>query len=167
MAVELDHLFICTSVGAPEADRLIAFGLTEGAPNTHPGQGTACRRFFFRNAYLELLWVRESAEAQSEAVRPTCLWERWMGRNGAVCPFGICFPPTPPDADGVLFSTREYRPPYLPGSLSVGVGTNAEVLVEPGLFHLSFAQRPDSRPAAPRQPTKHTAGLCSITRVQP
>ena len=57
MPLQFDHLFICTSVGAPDAERLVAFGLTEGEPNVHPGQGTACRRFFFRNAYLELLWV--------------------------------------------------------------------------------------------------------------
>jgi len=34
MTVEFDHMFICTEVGAPEADRLVAFSLTEGTPNT-------------------------------------------------------------------------------------------------------------------------------------
>ncbi|MGH9760591.1 MAG: hypothetical protein ACREAC_07080, partial [Blastocatellia bacterium] len=34
MTFELDHLFICVSAGAPEADRLIEFGLTEGTSNT-------------------------------------------------------------------------------------------------------------------------------------
>ena len=47
MAFELDHVFICAAAGAPEAASLIAFGLTEGTPNTHPGQGTANRRFFY------------------------------------------------------------------------------------------------------------------------
>ncbi len=60
---ELDHLFLWASPGGVEADRLVTFGLTEGEPNTHPGQGTACRRFFFRNAYLELLWVNDPIEA--------------------------------------------------------------------------------------------------------
>jgi hypothetical protein len=166
MAVELDHLFICTSVCAPETERLTAFGLTEGAPNTHPGQGTACRRFFFRNTYLELLWVSDPAEAQSKAVRLTHLWERWTNRNGGACPFGLCFRPAPREAGGLPFSTWEYRPPYLPGSLSLGVGTNAAVLAEPGLFYLSFTQRPDSRSAAQRQPTEHASGLGEITRVE-
>jgi hypothetical protein len=40
---------------APEAERIAAFGLCEGPSNVHPGQGTANRRFFFRNAMLELL----------------------------------------------------------------------------------------------------------------
>lgn len=30
MTFELDHLFICTDIGAEEADRLVAFGLVEG-----------------------------------------------------------------------------------------------------------------------------------------
>jgi Glyoxalase-like domain len=63
MALELDHLFIFTSVGAREVEQLLKFGLTEGEPNTHPGQGTACRRFFFHNAYLEFLWVHDEQEA--------------------------------------------------------------------------------------------------------
>jgi transcriptional regulator with XRE-family HTH domain len=45
--LEIDHLFVCTSPGAPEADPLLAMGFIEGAPNRHPGQGTANRRIFF------------------------------------------------------------------------------------------------------------------------
>ncbi|MDV3353657.1 hypothetical protein QGP82_33595 [Leptothoe sp. LEGE 181152] len=36
---ELDHVFILTNkIGAPEADKLMEFGLVEGPPNIHPGQ---------------------------------------------------------------------------------------------------------------------------------
>jgi hypothetical protein len=63
MSVELDHIFICTEVGVPEADQLVTFGLTEGSSNLHLGQGTANRRFFFYNAMLELLWVRRARGA--------------------------------------------------------------------------------------------------------
>src|SRR5262249_12960659 len=38
---ELDHVLIWVGPGAPEAEGLIAFGLTEGTPNVHTGQGTA------------------------------------------------------------------------------------------------------------------------------
>ena len=38
MSVELDHVFVLTSVGAPEADRLVECGLVEGPPNTHPSR---------------------------------------------------------------------------------------------------------------------------------
>jgi Glyoxalase-like domain len=74
---EIDHVFVCAAFGAPEAEQLIAFGLTEGSRNRHPGQGTANRRFFFRNAMLELLWVESAEEAQGDNVRRLGLWERW------------------------------------------------------------------------------------------
>jgi hypothetical protein len=50
MWMELDHIFICSSFGAPEVESLVQFGLLEGPANQHPGQGTACRRFSFANA---------------------------------------------------------------------------------------------------------------------
>jgi hypothetical protein len=73
VTVELDYVFVCTALDAPEADLLVAFGLAEGTPNRHPGQGTANRRFYFRNAMLELVWVRDEREARSPLVAPTRL----------------------------------------------------------------------------------------------
>jgi hypothetical protein len=55
VAVEIDHVFIGCRPGAPEADSMLKRGFVEGSPNTHPGQGTANRRFFFDNFMLELL----------------------------------------------------------------------------------------------------------------
>jgi len=63
MALELHHLFILTGAGAPQADFLSDLGLIEGARNSHPGQGTANRRFFFSNTMLELLYLRDAEEA--------------------------------------------------------------------------------------------------------
>jgi hypothetical protein len=83
--VEFDHLFICTELGAPEAEELIAFGLVEGTSNIHPGQGTVNRRFFFHNAMLELLWVHAPAEAKSEVISPTHLCDRWENRQDGTC----------------------------------------------------------------------------------
>ncbi len=93
MMVELDHIFICTELGAPEADQLVAFGLVEGTSNVHPGQGTANRRFFFHNAMLELVWVYDEREARSPPIAPAQLWERWRYRFTGYSPFGICLRP--------------------------------------------------------------------------
>jgi hypothetical protein len=166
MEFELDHLFICTTIGAPEADRLVAFGLTEGTPNVHPGQGTANRRFFFHNFMLELLWVYNSEEAQSALIHPTHLWQRWVGRSLGACPFGFCLRSTARPSSQLPFSTWEYRPPYLPESLSYSVGMNIDVLTEPMLFYISFGQRQDTYPADKSQPLKHAAGLYEVTRVE-
>jgi len=110
MAFEFDHVFICTSCGGTEASGLASFGLTEGPPNVHPGQGTACRRFFFANGYLELLWISNAEEAQSGTIRPTHLWERWKGRASGVCPVGLGFRPKNQHDGSTPFSSWEYRP---------------------------------------------------------
>jgi hypothetical protein len=166
MAAELDHLFICVSRGGDEANALAAIGLNEGKPNVHPGQGTACRRFSFRNGYIELLWVSNESEARSETIQPTRLWERWAGRGSGSCPFGFGFRPRANDVASPPFPAWEYRPPYLPESWSFQVATNAALLTEPMLFYLPFLQRPDARPSAGRQQVEHKAGHREITRVE-
>ncbi len=166
MDFELDHVFICVSEGGgPEADRLAELGLTEGEPNRHPGQGTACRRIFFANAYLELLWVRDPDEAQAETPRPLRLWERWSGRSAGACPFGICLRPARPDVSEMPFATWQYRPPYLPEPLCIHIGVDSSFIQGPLLFSLAFARRPDSRPEPQRQPLQHRVGFRQITRV--
>ena len=161
MAFEFDHIFICVSVGGEEASALAAFGLTEGTPNVHPGQGTACRRFFFANAYLELLWVSNAADAQSETIQPTHLFERWARRASGACPFGLGFRSKTQHDVSVPFSSWEYRPPYLPAPLCLHVATNASVLTEPMLFYLPVGLR-----SAKRQMPAHRAGLRDVMRVE-
>ena len=140
MRIELDHLFVCTAPGAPEAEKLLQFGLHEAPPNQHPGQGTACRRFAFANAMIELLWVSDRGEAQNERTRRTLLWERWSGREENASPFGICLRPSDPkDAGPPLFLAWEYRPAYLPDPLVMEI---AEAGVEePMWVYVSFMKR--------------------------
>lgn len=154
MSVELDHLFICTAIGAPAARQLIEFGLTEGAPNRHPGQGTANRRFFFDNAMLELLWVCDAGEARSEVVRPLGLWERTTGLGS---PFGVCFRPAGPNA-APPFAVEEYRPPYLPPPLAIHIAAGIPV-TEPLWFYMDFLRGPAKAP-------DHPAGLRAMTHVR-
>ena len=166
MAFEFDHLFICTDIGAGEADLLVSLGLVEGRSNTHPGQGTANRCFFFHNAMLEFLWVCDPEETRSELIRPTHLWERWANRQREACPFGFCLRSTTPDLDSIAFPSWEYRPPYLPAPLSIAVGTNSNVLTEPMLFQTPFGQRPDRSPPEKVQPLEHPIGWQEVTRVE-
>lgn len=168
----LDHLLICCSAGAPEAARLIEAGLTEGSPNRHPGQGTANRRFFFRNAYLELLWVESVAEAQSEPASHLRLFDRWAGRVSGTCPFGAGFrpgagPPSaagPSAAAGPPFASWAYTPSYLPPGTAIDVAFSTS-LNEPELFFLAFAQRPDTYTGGRREPVMHAIEVQEITRA--
>src|ERR1035438_4241157 len=125
MSIELDHLFVCTAPGAPEAEELVRFGLLEGPPNRHTGQGTANRRFAFANAMIELLWVCDAQEAQSEGSRRTLLWERWSERKGKASPFGICLRPVASQDSVPPFPAWEYRPSYLPDPLAIHIGDSS------------------------------------------
>ena len=161
MTVLLDHLFVCTRPGAPEGDQLVAAGLTEGGPNTHPGQGTANRRFFFHNAMLELLWVRDESEARSPATARTRIADRWNSRGAGACPFGLCVR----SAGAPPFRAWDYRPAFLPPPFSIGIAESSDALDEPMLFHVSFGSRPDQLPPERRQPIEHRLRLREITRL--
>jgi len=158
MQIELDHLFVCTAPGAPEAERLCLFGLHEGPPNQHPGQGTACRRFAFVNAMIELFWVSDPIEAQNQSTRRTLLWERWSGRERDASPFGICLRPTDPkDVGPPPFPSWKYRPAYLPDPLVMHIGEAG--IEEPMWVYMSFMKR------AQRQQwfIEHPIGIREIT----
>ena len=163
MAVALDHVFICTEAGAPAAHRLRALGLTEGSPNHHPGQGTACRRFFFRNAMLELLWVENAAEAQGEQTRGTRLWERCSAAGRGASPFGIVIRPDPEPQRGCPFESWEYRPKTMPDLvLRIATGTELE---EPMWCCIESGRAPEE--ALERlQPVEHPAGFREITGLR-
>jgi hypothetical protein len=138
VSVELDHLFILCAVDAPEAAALSRLGLQEGPANNHPGQGTACRRFVFRNAYIELLWVRDEREARSQSVLRTRLWERWSLRDQGACPFGIVLRPADnARTERAPFPTWPYAPGYLPAGLTIYVALDTP-LHEPEFFYLGF-----------------------------
>lgn len=161
MNAELDHVFICCSVGGREADALRRAGLQEGSPNTHPGQGTACRRFFFSNAYLELLWVSDEAEARSRAVAPTRLWERWSRRADTACPYALVLRPAAGAEATSPFTSWPYRPQYLPDGLAIDVALDTP-LEGPEFFYLGFHS---GSGRAAQQPTNHELPCHAITSV--
>jgi hypothetical protein len=158
----IDHVFIFCSVGGSEADALTRLGLKEGSANTHPGQGTACRRFFFSNAYLELAWVSDPLEAQAEAARPTRLWERWSMRGDEACPYGIVFRPTD-DAVGTQapFASWSYRPQYMPVEVSIDVAKETP-LAGPEFFYFGFQR---GRARSGQEPVDHGLPIRSLTGV--
>ena len=164
MPVEVDHVFICTVVGAPGAGRLRQFGLLEGSPNKHPGQGTACRRFFFRNFMLELVWVRDVAEARSDQTRRTRLWERWSQAAHGASPFGIILRPAPGTQEPCPFPSWEYRPASMPDlALHIAEGTGLE---EPMWCYMETGRIPAEAPPDRRQPLEHPSGLREVTGVR-
>lgn len=164
--MEFDHLFLCVPPKAQDADLLISAGFTEGTANRHPGQGTANRRFFFDNAFIELLYVEEIDELQSPLTKPLRLDERLHRTEAGISPFGLCFRPTDEAdvANGIApFAGWRYKPGYLPAHLHIDVADAP--LEEPMWFYLSFGERPDTAERARQENRVHKNGVSEITSV--
>ncbi|QSX32823.1 hypothetical protein JYB87_13870 [Shewanella avicenniae] len=129
--MDIDHLFILCSPGAPEADVLDAFGLKECAPRDHQGQGTANRRFFFGNIYLELLYVVDEMQLQADINLVTRLPQRFDPHNSLICPFGVCYSSLPNSNIALV----DYRPKYLPDGYQLMLAAD-NPLTEPMWFFL-------------------------------
>jgi hypothetical protein len=145
----VDHAFIGCTTGAPEGDALLRLGFVEGPGNTHPGQGTANRRFYFENFMLELVWITDPVEARNERTRRTRLWERCQGQDGQVSPFGIIFRSTSTPPAAPPFATWSYTPLYLPPDLAILIAEGT-ALDEPELFYLPFLRRGAAQSAEPK-----------------
>ena len=166
MQLELDHLFVCVEPGGPEASLLDAVGLTQGTGNVHEGQGTQNVRYFFDNAYLELIWVHDPAETQHARTRPTGIWERCRWCETGACPFGVALRPATGSDGPFPFATWTYRPLYLPAGVTIPVAANSDRLNEPLVFVATIGAAPSTYPAARRQPLDHPAGVRRMTSVK-
>ena len=164
MKPAFDHLVVMCDVGAPQAVALTSLGLVEGSANVHHGQGSANRRFFFMNAYLELLWVYDLSASRQEPAYRTRVWERWMRRGEGACPFGIALrPDDPSDAEEPPpFPTWAYHAPYLPSQVSIGIAL-ATPLTEPEFLYVNFATSPQAKG---QEPLTHPLGLREITHIR-
>jgi hypothetical protein len=126
--MQLDHFFILTEKFAPEAELLTDLGLVEGTSNSHPGQGTANRRFFFANTALELLYVRDAKEANEGPGQGLRLPERASSSDAS--PFGFIMR-CDGDSDSTSFAGWRYQPMYFDPGISFLVAENSERLEEP------------------------------------
>jgi len=150
MTIELDHFFVLTSPGAPQADILSSVGLTEGPRNTHPGQGTANRRFFFPNTALELIYVSDTDEAQNGPGRRMRVVDRVS--NSAASPFGLIVRSDDASTD-TPFPGWRYCPEYFKAGQCFHIGENSDLLDEPSCICM-----PQNLPVADahlRQPNLH------------
>lgn len=103
--------------------------------------------------------MADQAEAQSDAVRRTGLWERWSRRERGACPIGLVFRGT-----SAPFPTWEYRPSYLaPGpAIEVAEGVPLE---EPALFVLPEAGEAGRGPARALVQLPGQARLSATSRL--
>lgn len=167
--MELDHIFIFTNQAEQVAEALKTFGLSEGTANVHPGQGTACRRFFFQNAYLELAWVINEDEIKNQLIERTKLWERSQYEFTKYCPFGLCFRNEQPSSHSISLSFEDgwrYHSVYLPQGQYANIASNEDFPTEPMLFEMPFfGIAPKNYPLEKQQPLTHAREYHELTKV--
>ena len=151
--IEIDHIFIFSNKGK-ETNELIDFGLTEGSGRTHKGIGTANRRIFFDNFYLEILWVENELEARS--VENIGIWERSNFEKSQYSRFGLCLKNTE-ETDSVFINSMKWNPDFLPENKFVDILTNERM---PWIFRF-----PASRNDKLDEPRNHKNGIKKLTKA--
>lgn len=165
MTIELDHVFICSQINAPEIQTILDLGLIEGRSNVHPGQGTANRCIFWQNLMLELLFVVNEKEVSSQIITPTRLKERCNYRQTGYSPFGIAFRCDETDKS-LPFLTWAYKPPYLPKHLQIDIAQNTHPY-EPLIFIVPFKKPTKSKLINHPVGTKVTSVEITIPSSEP
>jgi len=149
MALHLHHVFILTEPGCEAVDELVELGLVEGTRSAHPGQGTANRRFFFANLYLEFIYFANEREAAQGPGRVIRLLDRYRADDGS--PFGLVFS-AESKTDVAAFPGFDYQPVYFDDGVTFRVGDNVGELAEPSCILLPYPvpqALPEARSARP------------------
>lgn len=126
--LQLDHIFVLASPGAPEADALVERGLVEGTAKQHRGQGTSNRLFILANTTLEFLFIDNIAQAMNGPGKNLKLLERAIDTQAS--PVGLVTrwfgdEPTPD------YPYWEYQAEYFPEPMCFYVGKNSNNFNEP------------------------------------
>jgi hypothetical protein len=158
--MEIDHIFIFDDDNGKIADQLVEFGLSEGSSRVHIGQGTTNRKFYFRNFFLEILWVHNADEIKSELIEPTGLWQRANFKENNFSPFGLCLVNT--DQTDLLFENAyKYQPEYFPQGLTIDILKNDTQPNLPWTFRLPFKGQKKNE----TEPINHKNGLKFLTKT--
>lgn len=136
MHLILDHMFIMVAPGAHVANSLSAIGMVEGSSNSHPGQGTANRRFYFDNGMLELLYIRDSEEARKGPARDLHFVERTTLPEAS--PFGLIIHAGQESEKLRPFDGWTYQPEYFPKGWGFHVANNSSNVCEPLCIFVPF-----------------------------
>lgn len=126
--LQLDHIFVLASPGAPEADALLDLDIVEGTSKQHTGQGTSNRLFNLANTTLEFLYIRDIAEAVNGAGKKLKLLERVIETQASPVGLVTRWTGSEPTPD---YPYWEYHPDYFPDPMCFYVGNNSDNFDEP------------------------------------
>lgn len=156
-----DHIFIFTNDQGKIADQLVKFGFSEGSNRVHAGQGTTNRKFYFDNFFLEILWVHDEAEINSELIKPIGLWQRANYQSNDFSPFGLCVVNTD-ETDRLFENAHKYQPSYFPDGMTIDILKNERQPNFPWTFRLPFK----GQNKIEKEPMSHENGIKYLSKVE-
>lgn len=147
----IDHLFMLVEHGGAETmAKLAKGGLTQSYSRKHVGMGSANIFVCFDNAFLELVWIENEAEAMSGPVGKR-LVERNAKQNQGALPYGLAI--RAPSSDHVMpFEGWRFTPPSVSDMKNtVMIANSSDDLSQPFIFR-------SQRSIPPREWTDALAG---------
>lgn len=156
----IDHIFIFSNDKGLVVDDLIVFGLREGSSRVHPNQGTTNRKFYFDNFFLEILWVSDFDEINSDLIRNTGLTTRAYGYHDKYSPFGLCLEKCK-ETDELFKNSLTYQPTYFPDGKMIEFIDIDTVPSLPWIFRLPFTSKKDNN----TEPKDHGNGICFLSKA--
>jgi hypothetical protein len=129
----IDHVFMLVDPGgAKEMAALARGGLTQSWSRKHVGMGTANIFLCFDNAFLELIWIENEAEAATSPVGRRLIERRAKRADGAV-QFGIALR-LAPEAEFPFDGWRFTPPTVSDMKNTVTIAHSSDDLGQPFLF---------------------------------
>lgn len=158
----IDHIFVfCRSEA--DADELVDFGLTEGSGRSHEGVGTANRRFFFENFYLEIL--RVESEEEAKRLSQIGIWDRYDHKASGYSEYGLCLENCE-GSDSIFDNAIKWKPDFLPEGQFVDILTNEKM---PWIFRFpanrarGFSSEPMEHPLGVKRLSRAIFGLPELS----
>lgn len=130
----IDHVFMLVEPkGEREMAALAKGGLTKSWSRPHVGMGTANIFVCFDNAFLELVWIENEAEAMTSPVARR-LVERFKLRDQGALPYGIAIR-APAPGYVMPFEGWQFKPPSASDMVNaVTIAQSSDDLSQPFLF---------------------------------
>ncbi len=138
--LQVDHCNVWVEDPQKAKQKLIDIGflaVPDSLSIIHKGQGTSGRFFYFLNGYLELLFVYDQNEFETNNKMNSKLdfAERRNFKNNGVSPFSLALRLEDYDREKIPFQTVEYRQGWMSEGSSIYSAKNSKLnLKEPSIF---------------------------------
>ena len=169
--LQLDHVWIVVSAGAPERSALERAGLhVSPTVNRHDGQGTASVMAELTGGFIELIWPDSTVDvAPSSAVAFTKFRAKQAWRSTGWSPFGIGLRRTSSAPDSLPFATWPIHADWMRPNESLDMITARADTISPSVWVVprSMAVGENSPSGQPRDQLNGTRRITALRLTVP